>query len=274
MKERHVRETTHAGTFYPVDAGELRSFVDLSLDEAGISKISGVPRIFVCPHAGYVYSGSTAAFSYKVLKNHIARTADYPRKVFLIGPSHQYRVEGLCVSDADVWNTPLGEVPVSPVAQKMIEDDGIFSSNNEAHLVEHSLEVQLPFLQRAYGRRRFEIIPILVSEVEEKEAVDELSLYVADDSIIIVSTDLSHYYPQEEAQERDQRTVDAILKVDEDALESVGDACGLAPLLIAVEFARKNSLTGELLKYRTSADTAGEKDAVVGYAAIYFHSQT
>lgn len=269
MSEKTVRKANYAGSFYPLTQGELSADVDRYIDEVQLSDVSLNPKVLVCPHAGYIYSGPVVGYSYKVIQN-LVRRGKAPRTVFLLGPSHQMAVEGLCVSDVDYWSTPLGTVPVSTITKNLIEKETVCSVNRVAHSREHSLEVQIPFLQRAFGSIQFEIVPIIMNEVDAQTASEVLTRY-QENSLIVVSTDLSHYHSCESAKEIDKNTIDSVLALDAERLCLGGDACGLEALRIAITMAKSNNWKTRLLKYLSSGDTAGSRDAVVGYASLCFY---
>jgi AmmeMemoRadiSam system protein B len=247
------RQPVAAGSFYPGDPGELRDGVDALLDRAGRGPASDLLGL-VAPHAGYAYSGPVAASAF-ALVSEIGR-------VVLLGPSHFVHVAGLAVSSADAWSTPLGKVPVSSRLRKKALEAGAFV-DDEPHAREHALEVELPFLQRVC-EPGLEILPVAVGSTLPSDVVqllDEL------DAFAVVSTDLSHYLPDESARKRDRETADAVLRYEPHAIRD-GDACGVFALRGIVEYAHRHRLRIELLDLRTSADTVGDPSSVVGYGAF------
>ena len=270
MDAKNVRKASYAGSFYPQDSEELSRAVRQHIDQAQISEVIGVPKILVCPHAGYVFSGDVAGYSYRVIQNAVSNKVA-AKKIFLLGPSHQWSVRGLCLSDNHEWETALGRVNIDDSVRLMLESGGIFTVDRQAHDVEHSLEVQLPFLQIVYGKEPFSIIPIIMTDVDPVVASQTLDGYFDERSLVIVSSDLSHYKRYDRARVIDGETIRYILELDIEQLEKLGVACGMEPLLIAVRLARKHSWKPMLLKYLSSGDTAGQKDSVVGYAAICFY---
>jgi MEMO1 family protein len=258
-RTRTVRAPVVAGTFYPADAEELAAAVDVLLERAAATS-GAVPRplALVAPHAGYAYSGPIAASAFAL--------AGHASQVVLLGPSHFVPVEGLAVSGAEAWKTPLGAVPVScdlrdaALAAGAVVDDA-------PHERDHALEVELPFLQRVCAER-LEILPVAVGRTTQG---DVASFVDALDALVVVSTDLSHYHPDAQARVLDRRTAEAVLACDPTL---IGDdaACGVFALRGLVEHARRNDLSVELLDLRTSADTFGDPARVVGYGAFAFHA--
>ncbi len=270
MQERKVRKPSFAGTFYPSDPAKLQSDVEQYISNAEIKACSKDLVAVIAPHAGYVYSGQVAGFSYKAVSE-CFKDSHKSLNVFLIGPSHQVFVKGLAVSNVNIWETPLGNIEVSDITDKMIKETRLCNCNNEAHRLEHCLEVQLPFLQVALSGMDFKIIPILISEMDFAEAAGTLNEYLDEDSLLVVSSDLSHYFGYKEALALDNRTIQPIVNSDISEFETYGEACGKLPIKIAMELASTNMWNPMLLKYKNSGDTAGDKESVVGYASISFY---
>jgi len=269
MSEVKVRKPVYAGSFYPEDAETLRFAVSQYIDAAEINCDRCKLKAIISPHAGYIYSGYTAGYSYKAVKK-FAKGLGGTVKIFLLGPCHKTLVQGLVVSCADTWHMPFGAVKVSDVAKELVKNEDLCSDSDQAHLQEHSLEVQLPFLSVSLVGHEYEIIPILCSELDYKAAAKLISKYLDDNSLIVVSTDLSHYQSSEVANERDKKTIDAISNLDTEALMRNGDACGKTPVSILIELAKMNKWKVNLANYSNSGDTAGDKSAVVGYVSMYF----
>jgi hypothetical protein len=246
-----VRPAAVAGAFYPADARELAGVVDRLL--AGITpRLDDGVKALVVPHAGYIYSGPIAASAYGRL---VGRPIE---RVVLLGPSHFVRVEGAVLPGVDALATPLGTIPV--------EAPPGLPSSAKAHAREHSLEVQLPFLQRALGT--FRIVPLAVGDAAPATIAAILDeLWGGDETLIVISTDLSHYLPYASARDVDARTASAIVRLDP---EAIGDdqACGAVPLRGFLLAARRRGLTARQLDLRSSGDTAGDKGRVVGYGAF------
>lgn len=210
------------------------------------------PKALVVPHAGYVYSGPIAAQAYaRVVPDGIER-------VVLLGPSHRMPLRGLAVTTLAAWSTPLGEVPLVPPPPGLPVDDAV-------HALEHSLEVQVPFLQFVLGS--FSLLPLMVGDASVSAVAQALdALWGGPETLIVVSTDLSHYLKYAAAQRLDRETDAAICALDADALTEEG-ACGRRPLAGLLSVARKRDLSIERVDLRNSGDTAGPRDRVVGYGA-------
>ena len=247
------RRPAVAGLFYPAGAGELARVVDALLEAARRPEVLGL-RGLVAPHAGYAYSGPVAASAFALLPSAV--------RVVLLGPSHFLPLDGMAVSGADVWETPLGEVPVADDLRRAALDAGGFV-NDLPHEREHALEVELPFLQRAC-RDCVEILPVAVGQTTPGQVA---ALIAALDELIVVSTDLSHYHDHETARHLDRETADAVVRRDPEAI-GTDRACGVHALRGLVEHARLTDLRVDLLDLRTSADTAGDPERVVGYGAF------
>lgn len=264
-----VRKPVYAGSFYPEDAETLRFAVNQYIDAAEVNCDKCRLKAVISPHAGYIYSGYTAGYSYKVVQK-CAKGFSGTVKVFLLGPSHKALVEGMVVSGVDEWHTPFGSVAVSDVAKELTKNEELFSDIDQAHLQEHSLEVQLPFIHLALPSHQYEIIPILCSDLDYKAAAQLVNKYLDDNSLIVVSTDLSHYQPYDIANAKDKKTIDAILNLDSELFIQDGDVCGKMSVLMLIELAKMNSWKVNLAHYNNSGDAVGDKSAVVGYASMYF----
>jgi MEMO1 family protein len=251
-----IRQPAVAGLFYPDDPGELARTVDSMLDLAGPRPASGL-RALIAPHAGFVYSGPVAASAFAL----VPRAA----RVALLGPSHFVRLEGFAVSGADAWATPLGEVPIAEDLRNAALSAGAIA-DDRPHAREHALEVELPFLQRAC-QEGLEILPVAVGRAS---AEDVAGLIEAIEALVVVSTDLSHYHDAAAASRLDRETADAVVRREAEAIH-LDAACGVFALRGLVEHARRTDLEVELLDLRTSADTAGAPESVVGYGAFAVH---
>lgn len=257
-----IRKPAVAGSFYPNNKKQLEDIVGEYLNEAPYYGLYGI-RGLVSPHAGYVYSGPIAAYGYKQLTNKSYRT------VIILGPSHYVRFEGASIPNATSYETPLGLVKISPKAEEMMEEE-IFVSNPQAHEKEHSIEVQIPFLQEVLAGD-FTIIPIVTGEVDPRELAETLVKYVDGDTLVVASSDLSHYYTYEQAVGLDKKCVGSIPKLDFNGTGEC-EACGRTPILVLMYLAEKLGWSGRVLDYRNSGDTAGTKESVVGYTSIAFYS--
>lgn len=257
-----VRPAAVAGSFYPDSASALDSLVSHMLAEAPRSA-SAMPKAVIVPHAGYIYSGPIAASIYAPLR----RLEDTVRRVVLLGPTHRVAVDGIAVPASRAFATPLGVVPVDAEAIAAIADLPQIVVSEAAHEQEHSLEVQLPFLQVALGD--FALVPLAVGRVSP-EAVAEVieRLWGGDETLIVVSSDLSHYLPYSEARSVDARTAQEIVAMRPDIEHH--EACGATPVNGLLIAASHHGLHARLLDLRNSGDTAGNKTRVVGYGAFAF----
>lgn len=267
MKDsQKVREPAVAGTFYQSSGQVLRSQLDAFFKQADINYSGEKVRALIVPHAGYIYSGQTAMYGYKKLYMDLLLREEDSFKVFILAPNHTEYVSGVVIPDYDYFRTPLGDVKVNSTKVNA-------KISNSAHKEEHAIEVQLPFLQYVFEKagKEFTIIPIIVGEINDKQASEiarAIQKEMDENVIIIVSSDLSHYKPQKEAEETDYKTIHKILDND---LTAPLDACGRYPIAVLEELSKLNSWEKpELLLYSTSGDVTMDKRAVVGYAAISF----
>ncbi|MFP4475709.1 MAG: AmmeMemoRadiSam system protein B [Desulfatibacillaceae bacterium] len=250
-----------AGVFYPADRAGLEAEVMEYLERAAEKRLDGRVRAVVAPHAGYKYSGIVAAAAYKAVPPDITR-------VVLLAPSHRHAFSGVSIPDVRAYRTPLGDVPLAWEASLLRLEDG-FSSEPEAHAREHSLEVHLPFLQIRLGE--FELIPIVFGRADPVEVAEKLLPYLDDNTLVVASTDLSHYHPYEQAVPMDKACTKAMASLDM-ARTRTAEACGRLPVLTLQTLARTRGWRGHVLDYKNSGDTSGDKMRVVGYAAIAFIS--
>lgn len=257
-----VRLPAAAGSFYPASRSALATAVDGCLERAAVPA-AGRPAALVVPHAGYVYSGPVAATAYATLRAYQGRT---PR-VLLLGPCHFLPLRGLAHPDVDVLCTPLGEVLVDEDLRRRAAALPQVTASTEAHEAEHSLEVQLPFLQRVLGR--FRVLPLVVGSARGEDVEAVLDALWDSDVLPIVSSDLSHYLSYEDAREADRETAERVLTLDGPL--DAGSACGAAAISGLLLAARKRGLRPTLLDLRSSGDTAGGQDEVVGYGAFAFY---
>jgi AmmeMemoRadiSam system protein B len=265
-----VRPPAVAGTFYPGAKDALLRAVDSYLVSAreGIADAPAHGRLkaAIVPHAGYVYSGPIAASAYAWIEREAARF----RRVVLLGPSHRLWVQGLAVSGADAFGTPLGPIPIDRSAVEAALRLPQVTLQDDAHALEHSLEVQLPFLQRVLGE--FSLVPFSVGEatIEEVRGVLEL-LWGGDETLILISSDLSHYYDYETARRLDAETTHAIEALCPSDLGEES-ACGRIPVRGLLAIARERHLQPRTVDLRSSGDTAGGRQEVVGYGAYLFEA--
>jgi len=258
-----VRPPAVSGAFYPDDPEALRRSVsDAFAGARPVQPGAPTPKALVVPHAGYVYSGPIAASAYLRL----APARDVVRRVVLLGPAHRVALDGMAVSSADAFATPLGLVPVDADARRRALAVASVAVNDSAHALEHSLEVQLPFLQTVLDD--FEVLPLVVGRCGTAEVAALLdAVWGGPETLIVVSTDLSHYHRYADAVTLDQRTVAAVASLRPDVIGD-RDACGAYPLRGLLAAADARLLSAEVLDLRNSGDTAGDRDRVVGYGAV------
>jgi AmmeMemoRadiSam system protein B len=263
----YLRLPQFAGLFYPNNPIELKKLINIYLQEVNIKDFNFKPKALIVPHAGYTYSGKIAAYGYKTLIGF-----NY-QNIILIGPSHNFIFKGLAVAPSGKWLTPLGEVSVlgidAFVKVKKTDKTSILIESFKIHEKEHSLEVQIPFLQTVL--KDFQITPILTGEVNNDLAVNLIDSILDDNTLLIISSDLSHYYSYNEAKRLDQITIDAVLRYDLTKLNNFGEACGIKGIEILLLIAKKNNWKVKLLKAANSGDTSGMKDQVVGYSSFVFY---
>ena len=260
-----VRPAAVAGMFYPAAPAALAADVRAHLAGAAArpAETAATPKALIAPHAGYVYSGRIAAAAYAQLE--AARGTI--RRVVLFGPAHRVPVRGLALPTARAFATPLGTVTVDRQAAIAVLALPQVCENDAAHASEHSLEVQLPFLQAALGE--FSIVPLVVGDATPEDVADVIDLlWGGPETLFVVSSDLSHYHRYAEAREMDRATGDAILALS--ATLDHEQACGATPINGLLLAARRHGLRPELLDLRNSGDTAGDKSRVVGYASFAF----
>ena len=256
-----IRTPAVAGMFYPADPRQLADDVQQMLSGAHPNGL--IPKALIAPHAGYIYSGPIAATAYATLKPVASRI----RRVVLLGPTHRVAVRGLALSGADAFDTPLGRVLLDTDAARSIAHLPQVTVSPQAHALEHSLEVQLPFLQAVLPD--FKLVPLAVGMATSEEVAEVLeTLWGGEETLIVISSDLSHYLPYTTAQRVDHDTVQDILKLRQPIEHD--HACGGTPISGLIVAARKHHLAPHLLDLRNSGDTAGPRDQVVGYAAIAF----
>lgn len=278
-----VRESAVRGLFYPADKAALSTMIDVFLGQVDTAALENV-RGLVSPHAGYEFSGLTAAHAYKQLAGRKVRMA------IVMAPSHYAAFRGASIPDVDAYQTPLGTIALSPKAKELARIRPLITNppcrvnrplwwsrsskkapppgEDTPHTWEHSLEVQLPFLQKTLGDCT--LIPIVFGKVDPEEVAAILKDFIDDETVLIASSDLSHYHPYEVANKMDRDCVKAICDLDTEAMKEQ-EACGASPILTLMHLAKRNGWKTRLLDYRNSGDTAGDKSGVVGYAAIAFY---
>ncbi len=256
-----VRPPAVAGMFYPAEPQVLQRDVLAMLDRVRPAGLT--PKAIIAPHAGYIYSGPIAASAYAQLLP-LAGTIS---RVVLLGPVHRVWVAGLALPGVDFFDTPLGRLAINAEAVRQLAGLPFVERNPAAHAMEHSLEVQLPFLQTVLGE--FSLVPLAVGGATPEQVAQALEIvWGGAETLIVVSSDLSHYLPYDLARRTDQATVQTILELDSHLLGE--QACGAQPINGLLLAARRKGLSGHLLDLRNSGDTAGDRQRVVGYAAIAF----
>lgn len=259
MTTTTIRPAAVAGMFYPGDRRSLALVIRRMLDATSPPPLH--PKALIVPHAGYVYSGPVAASAYALLKD----MREVIRRVVLLGPVHRVWVQGLALPAVDAFETPLGVVYLDEAAMASLLQLPQVEVNEAAHAWEHSLEVHLPFLQTVLND--FVLVPLAVGGASPEQVAEALEMvWGGSETLIVVSSDLSHYLPYDEAGQSDQATARAILDLKTDL---VGEqACGAHPINGLMLAARRHHLTPHLLDLRNSGDTAGDKSRVVGYGAF------
>jgi hypothetical protein len=259
-----IRAPAVAGTFYPADADPLRAAIEGYLAASG-ARTTPMPKAVIAPHAGYVYSGPVAGHAFAALGD----GASAIRRAVVIGPAHFVPIRGLALPSAEAFRTPLGDLPLDGAALEAIRDLPQVRFADGPHRPEHALEVELPFLQTVLGE--FRLVPLLVGDAAPGEVAQVLGrLWDGPETLLVISSDLSHYESYERARAHDAATAAAIERLE---FADLGprDACGwlgVAGLLIE---ARRRGMQAVRLDLRNSGDTAGPRDQVVGYGAWAFH---
>ena len=259
---QQVRPPAVAGMFYPQNAVELRAKISAYLDAATAS--GPAPKAIIAPHAGYIYSGPIAANAYAMLAPERERIG----KVVLLGPAHRVAFRGLAAPASSRFETPLGEIAIDRASIERVAHLPQVKVLDEPHTFEHSLEVQLPFLQTVLAR--FELTPFVVGDASAEDVAEVLEiLWGGPETLIVVSSDLSHYHDYDTAVTLDRETSRAIAALRPAELD-YDRACGRTPIAGLLQVAKKLGLHAEILDVRNSGDTAGPRDRVVGYGAYAF----
>ena len=257
-----VRSAAVAGLFYPADPAQLHNDIQTML--ASPEQAVSAPKALIVPHAGYIYSGPVAASAYVQLKNISQRI----QRVILLGPCHRVPLRGLATSSADYFETPLGRIKIDRDAINAIISLPQVEEFDLTHQQEHSLEVQLPFLQEVLDS--FSLVPLVVGDASAVEVSEALELlWGGDETLIVISSDLSHYHDYNTARAMDTETCHAIEQLNADAIH-YDQACGRNPVTGLLLAAKAHGLQATTLDLRNSGDTAGDKSQVVGYGAWAF----
>ncbi|MBT7811638.1 MAG: AmmeMemoRadiSam system protein B [Deltaproteobacteria bacterium] len=267
---KNIRPPAVASMFYPVGAAELRKAVQNYLSNAGteedVSQFKKEEfaelRTLIVPHAGYIYSGKIAASAYRLLE----QNKNQFKRVLLLGPAHRVLLEGAAFPEKDAFETPLGEITLDKeLIEKILAEFSWISVSDKAHAEEHCLEVQLPFLQETLGE--FKLLPLVVGDAKTELLAALIQQFSKDhETLIVISTDLSHFHDYETAREIDGRTANAIELLEQNRI-STEDACGAYPLRGALLAASQNQWKVHRLGLCNSGDTAGDRGRVVGYGA-------
>ena len=259
-----IRSTAVAGMFYPNDPSELHADLEELLQHANADKEQ--PKAVIVPHAGYIYSGPIAATAYaSFYKQHLTIN-----RIILMGPAHRVAFHGIAASSADFFSTPLGDIPVDHTSLESSIEDGSVKYFDLAHEQEHCLEVQLPFLQQILGND-FAIVPLVVGDTNSSHVADVLrALWGGPETLIVISSDLSHYHDYETAKQLDMQTTTSIEQFHGEQL-NFDSACGRLPIQGLLEIAKEFGLRCKTMDLRNSGDTAGSHDRVVGYGAYAFY---
>jgi len=274
MASTNVRPPAVAGLFYPRDPQRLRTEVASLLADAEAAHPdiadahpaygTSIIKAAIAPHAGYIYSGGIAAAAFASLRER----AKGIERVVVIGPAHYVALRGIAVPTSNVFETPLGAVPVDRDALSAIADLPWVIAHDAAHAPEHALEVELPFLQTTLGE--FKLVPLVVGDAQAKEVAQALArVWGGEETLIVISSDLSHYHDYETAKRLDAATADAIER-DEWAKLGSGNACGYLPIAGFLIEAARRGLRAQRLAMCNSGDGAGDRDRVVGYGAWAF----
>jgi len=262
----NIRNPAVEGGFYPADEKRLSDLIEnfLSKKEQNIELKNKTIKALIEPHAGFIYSGGVASYGYNLVKNKNIKT------IIILAPSHYVYFNYTSIGNYTHYKTPLGLVKISKSADKLKEESDLINTNNEAHIKEHSIEVQIPFLQKTLDD--FEIIPIITGDLN-KNQIEKIAKLIADnlddETLIIASSDLSHFHSYEEAVKMDKQAINAIEKLDINNSANC-EMCGKIPILILMNIAKKLNWTAKILKYANSGDITGDKDSVVGYSSIAF----
>lgn len=260
-----IRRAAVAGSFYPGEPSVLASEVASYLADARAATAQPrAPKAIIAPHAGYIYSGPIAASVYARLEPLRGRV----KRVVLAGPAHRVYVDGIAVPSVGEFDSPLGPVRLDRDAIGKLRALPFAEVSDRAHAMEHSLEVHVPFLQSVLGD--FELVPIVVGDASPAEMAQVFDLlWGSDETLIVVSSDMSHYLPYDAARSRDRETASAIMHLEARLVPE--EACGCAPINGLLRTARSRGLLPEQIDLRNSGDTAGDRDRVVGYGAFAFH---
>ena len=259
MKE-NIRKAAFAGSWYPDDPVELSEQVTSFLDNVDYLDLN--VKAVIVPHAGYMFSGQTAAYSFKQINKST-------RKVIILGTAHRYPLKGACAIDYDFYDSPLGKVKVSGDVLKLLEEENVYSIP-EADTEEHSIEIEIPFLQKVLSD--FEIIPVIVGQVDHFKFSELLEKYLSDDSVVVASVDLSHFHKYNDAVYIDSHSIECIKELNSTGIRKaeIDSPYAVAALL---ELAKRKNWKSRLLDYKNSGDIISDRSSVVGYSSIVFYEE-
>jgi AmmeMemoRadiSam system protein B/AmmeMemoRadiSam system protein A len=259
-----IRKPAVAGSFYPLNKNDLKSEINKYISEIKLDiNENRSLKALIVPHAGYIYSGPVAATGFALLKNKNFK------KTIIIGPSHYVYLKKASIPQVEYYETPLGLQKLSKISKDLLNEK-CFEYNPEAHIKEHCIEVEIPFLQTVM--KNTEIIPIITGQSQIDEITETLIKLIDNDTIIIISSDLSHFHSYKDAVRLDKQCIDCILKND---LKNIynQEACGLYPIIILMKIAKHFNWEAKLLDLRNSGDTSGSKQRVVGYGSVAFYKK-
>jgi AmmeMemoRadiSam system protein B/AmmeMemoRadiSam system protein A len=260
MKES-TRTAAFAGSWYPDNPAELSQQINSFLDKVEYQNLN--VKAVVVPHAGYMFSGQTAAHSFKQINKST-------RKVIILGTAHRYPLKGVCAIDYSFYNSPLGKVKISEDLKRFLEESNVFSIP-EADTDEHSIEIEIPFLQKVLTD--FEILPVIVGKVDSIEFSKLLEKYNTDDSVIVTSVDLSHFHKYDDAVKYDRYSINCVLELNSEGIRKaeIDSPYAVAAL---IELAKRKKWKTKLLDYKNSGDIISDRSSVVGYSAIVFYEDS
>ena len=262
-----IRPAAIAGMFYPGKPDVLARNVDALLAAATPAATMAVPKAIIAPHAGYIYSGPIAASIYALIAPARARI----KRVVVLGPTHRVAVHGIALPGVNAFATPLGNIAIDAGAVKQLMALPYVGVSAEAHRQEHSLEVHLPFLQKVINE--FTLVPLAVGRATAQQVASVIDmLWGGEETLIVISSDMSHYLPYAEAQATDNATAEAILALRTDLNHH--QACGATPVIGLNLLAQQRGLKAQLIDLRNSGDTAGDKARVVGYGSFAYYEQS
>ncbi len=265
-----LRKASAAGTFYPADCNEIRRYIEYFntiLDDEGFVPKSGMrARALISPHAGYIYSGFSANAAYRSIA-HLK-----PKRIIVLGPSHRVFINGASIAKYDRYETPCGELDIDVAYSKKIEDGFSYITFDPKAHSEHSTETQIPFIN--YYFRNIPIVEIVYGKIEHEEMTQVLDFLLQDrENLVVISTDLSHYYDLQTAKKLDNICLQAIATMDIDLLDKGCEACGMIGVRALIGVANKIDLESSIIDHRTSADASGDSSQVVGYMSAIFYEK-